>query len=157
MVVQKSFAQIKLPNDPGGVLEAGTKQYIDAGDATKQPLDTDLTAIAGLTATTDNFIVSVSSTWASRTPAQVKTTLAIAESDVANLTTDLAAKAPLASPTFTGLVTCVRLVKTPQTVTYAGTVTIDASTGDAFAITATADLHLAAPTNPTNGQMLVIE
>lgn len=37
------------------------------------------------------------------TPAQAKTFLAIAESDVANLTTDLAAKAPLASPQFTGV------------------------------------------------------
>ena len=62
-----------------------------------QPLDSDLTTIAGLTATTDNFIVSVSSNWASRTPAQVKTTLAITESDVANLVTDLANKQPLDS------------------------------------------------------------
>jgi hypothetical protein len=42
-----------------------------------QPLDGDLTTLAGLTATTDNFIVSISSAWASRTPAQVKTTLAL--------------------------------------------------------------------------------
>lgn len=41
----------------------------------KQPLDADLTTIAGLTATTNNFIVAVASAWASRTPAQVKTTL----------------------------------------------------------------------------------
>lgn len=39
--------------------------------ATKQPLDADLTTIAGLTATTNNFIQSKSSAWASRTPAQV--------------------------------------------------------------------------------------
>jgi hypothetical protein len=45
--------------------------------AAKQPLDADLTTIAGLTATTDNFIVSVSSAWASRTPAQVRTTLGL--------------------------------------------------------------------------------
>ena len=45
------------------------------GAAAYQPLDADLTTIAGLTATTNNFIVSVSSAWASRTPAQVKTTL----------------------------------------------------------------------------------
>lgn len=45
--------------------------------AAYQPLDSDLTIIAGLTATTDNFIVSVSSAWASRTPAQVKTTLSL--------------------------------------------------------------------------------
>lgn len=42
-----------------------------------QPKDSDLTTLAGLTATTDNFIVSVSSAWASRTPAQVKTTLGL--------------------------------------------------------------------------------
>lgn len=42
-----------------------------------QPLDADLTTIAGLTATTDNFIVSSASAWASRTPAQVKTTLSL--------------------------------------------------------------------------------
>ncbi len=42
-----------------------------------QAHDTDLDTIAGLTATTDNFIVSVASAWASRTPAQVRTTLAL--------------------------------------------------------------------------------
>ncbi len=63
--------------------------------AAKQPLDSDLTTIAGLTATTDNMIQSVGSAWASRTPSQVKAALAIAESDVTNLTTDLAAKQPL--------------------------------------------------------------
>lgn len=70
--------------------------------AAKQPLDSDLTTIAGLTPTTDNIIQSVAGAWASRTPAQVKTALAITEADVASLTTDLAAKAPLASPAFTG-------------------------------------------------------
>lgn len=43
--------------------------------STYQPLDSDLTTIAGLTATTNNFIQSVSSAWASRTPAQVTATL----------------------------------------------------------------------------------
>lgn len=42
-----------------------------------QAFDSDLATIAGLTATTDNFIVSVSSAWASRTPAQVRTTLGL--------------------------------------------------------------------------------
>ena len=42
-----------------------------------QAYDADLATIAGLTATTDNFIVAVSSAWASRTPAQVKTTLSL--------------------------------------------------------------------------------
>lgn len=47
------------------------------GDIGAQASDADLTTIAGLTATTDNFIVSVSSAWASRTPSQVKTTLSL--------------------------------------------------------------------------------
>lgn len=42
-----------------------------------QPINSNLTTIAGLTATTDNFLVSVSSAWASRTPSQVRTTLAL--------------------------------------------------------------------------------
>lgn len=59
-------------------LEAGTDFYSIAGaDAAFQPKDADLTTIAGLTATTDNFIVSVASAWASRTPAQVRTTLGL--------------------------------------------------------------------------------
>jgi hypothetical protein len=41
----------------------------------RQPLDSDLTTIAGLTATTDNFIQSKSSAWASRTVAQVSVDL----------------------------------------------------------------------------------
>ncbi len=42
-----------------------------------QAYNSNLATIAGLTATTDNFIVSVSSAWASRTPAQVRTTLGL--------------------------------------------------------------------------------
>jgi len=42
-----------------------------AAAAAYQPLDADLTTIAGLTATTDNFIQSKASAWASRTPTQV--------------------------------------------------------------------------------------
>lgn len=44
---------------------------IELLDAAKQAADADLTTIAGLTATTDNFIQSKSSAWASRTPTQV--------------------------------------------------------------------------------------
>lgn len=49
--------------------------------ATGQPLDSDLTTIAGLTATTDNFIQSKSSAWASRTPAQVTADLSVMVGD----------------------------------------------------------------------------
>jgi hypothetical protein len=53
------------------------KLVLSALNVLYQPLDSDLTTIAGLTATTDNFIVSVASAWASRTPAQVRTTLGL--------------------------------------------------------------------------------
>jgi hypothetical protein len=48
-----------------------TTAYVDSGLSGKQASDSDLTTIAGLTATTDNFIQSKSSAWASRTPTQV--------------------------------------------------------------------------------------
>lgn len=54
-----------------GGLTSDAQTQLDA----KQPLDSDLTTIAGLTATTNNFIQSVSSAWASRTPTQVTATL----------------------------------------------------------------------------------
>lgn len=53
-----------------------TQYHNDArGDARYQPLDADLTTIAGLTATTDNFLQAKASAWASRTPTQVATDL----------------------------------------------------------------------------------
>ena len=45
--------------------------------AGKQPLDPDLTTLAGLVATTDNIVQSVAGAWASRTPIQVKTALTL--------------------------------------------------------------------------------
>lgn len=43
----------------------------------KQPLDSDLTTLAGLSATTDNFIQAKSSAWTSRTPAQAAADLVV--------------------------------------------------------------------------------
>lgn len=62
------------------VLTNGSKALVSAaiGSASGlQAWDGDLDTIAGLTATTDNFLVSVASAWASRTPSQVRTTLAL--------------------------------------------------------------------------------
>jgi hypothetical protein len=50
---------------------------ISAPSLDVQPLDSDLTTIAGLTPTTDNFLQAKSSAWASRTIAQVKTDLGL--------------------------------------------------------------------------------
>lgn len=79
-----------------------------------------------------------------------------AESDVTSLVSDLALKAPLASPTFTGLLTAVRVLTTPQTQSVTTTLTIDASTGDMHHITATGNPAFAVPTNPTNGQIITV-
>jgi hypothetical protein len=64
---------------------AFTTGAIATSAAGLQPLDSDLTTIAGLTPTTNNVIQSVAGAWASRTPAQVKTALAIANTDVSGL------------------------------------------------------------------------
>jgi hypothetical protein len=85
LVTSASYATMRALLD----LEAGTDFYsISAANAAFQPLDADLTTIAGLTATTNNFIVSVASAWASRTPAQVRTTLGIGSAGL--VATDLA-------------------------------------------------------------------
>lgn len=63
----------------------------------------------------------------------------------------LATKAPTAGPTFTG-----RVAKTPVVVTYSATLTIDASSGSDFDITATGALTLNALSNPINGDMKMI-
>ena len=63
----------------GTTISYDNSTYLTTASASSsyQPLDADLTTLAGLTATTDNFIVSVSSAWASRTPTQVRTTLGL--------------------------------------------------------------------------------
>lgn len=104
-------------SDANKPVSTATQSALDA----KQPLDSDLTTIASLTPTTDNFMVAASSAWASRTPAQAKTSLALVKADVGLGSVDNTAdsakpvstaqqtaldlKAPLANPTFTGTVT----------------------------------------------------
>jgi len=84
---------------------AGITAADDSGnDETDVTLDADLNTIAGLTATTDNFLVSVSSAWASRTPSQVRTTLALViGTDVQAWDTDLDTWATLNSSNFATL------------------------------------------------------
>lgn len=122
----------------------------------KQPLDSDLTAIAALAPSANDVMMFIGTAWTNRTMAQLKTSLALAESDVTNLVTDLAAKAPLASPTLTGTVTLSgRQVITPDAISVVSAhAAIDASTGNVFDIAATANFTLDNPTNPTNGQVI---
>lgn len=94
--------------------------------STYQPLNSNLTTIAGLTATTNNFIVSVGGAWASRTPTQVKATLAITNTDVSGLGT-LATQNGTFSGTSSGTNTGDNAVNT----LYSGLVTNATHTGDA--------------------------
>lgn len=127
-------------------IKATLKTYLDT---LYQPLDSDLTTIAGLTATTDNFLVSVSNAWASRTPAQVKTTLSLNNVDNTSNATERAATATLTNKRITGRVGTTASSATP---------TPDADANDMYTVTAlAAGATFGAPTGtPTNGQKLVI-
>ena len=59
------------------------KDYMDAQVATRQPLDSDLTAIAALAPANDTVIQRKAGAWVASTPATVKTDLALVKGDVA--------------------------------------------------------------------------
>lgn len=73
--------------------------------AAKQPLDSDLTAIAALTPVNDDIVQRKAGTWTNRTPAQVKTDLAITKSDVglSNVDNTSDANKPISTATQTAL------------------------------------------------------
>jgi hypothetical protein len=114
----------------------------------KQASDADLTTIAGLTATTDNFIVSVSSAWASRTPAQVKTTLSL---DNVSNTSDATKNS--ATATLTNKRITERVITTADD----ATAVIDVDVTDQYQLTAMANATTISTTGtPTAGQKLII-
>jgi len=80
-----SQGAIVLPGDPTTALHAVPKQYVDqlAADLSgKQPLDSDLTAFAGLTPADDDLPQRKGGVWTSRTPVQVKADMALTKDDV---------------------------------------------------------------------------
>ncbi len=83
----------------GNIAATDVQAAINELDTEKQPLDSDLTTIAGLTATTDNFIQAKSSAWASRTVAQVLVDLAAPGTTFQPLDADLTAIAALTTTT----------------------------------------------------------
>jgi len=66
-----------LTGTNSGDQDLSTYATTSAVAAAYQPLDSDLTVIASLTATSDNFLQSKAGAWASRTIAQVKTDLGL--------------------------------------------------------------------------------
>ena len=140
-------------------ISSATQAALDA----KQPLDADLTTIAGLTATTDNFLVAVANAWASRTPAQVKTTLALNNVD----NTSDAGK-PVSTATQTALNLKAALTVTDAldarldileipsiALTDATTIAVNAALGNKFKVTLGGNRTLGNPTGAYDGQLLI--
>ena len=125
-----------LTTELAGKADTSTMTTALAG---KQPLDADLTTIAGLTATTDNVIQSSGSAWASRTPAQLKGTLALVKGDVGlgNVDNTSDANKPVSSATTTALAAKVDKAYTLFTtapLTIGGTTSADFTTARTLAI-----------------------
>jgi hypothetical protein len=126
-------------------IKATLKTYLDT---LYQPLDSDLTTIASLTATTDNFLVSVSSAWASRTPTQVKTTLSLNNVDNTSDATKNSATATLTNKSVPPRVV---------TTTDDATAVIDVALTDDYQLSAIANNTAFSFTgSPADGQRFVI-
>jgi hypothetical protein len=69
---------VQLAGDLSGTADAPTVPSL----ANKQPLDSDLTSIAGLSPTNDDVIQRKSGVWTNRSPSQLKTDLSLTKSDV---------------------------------------------------------------------------
>lgn len=73
------FTPYNATNPSGFITSSALTPYLTTTTAasTYQPLDADLTAIAALTPTLDNFIVGNGTSWVLETPAQVRTSLGL--------------------------------------------------------------------------------
>lgn len=69
---------VQLAGDLGGTASSPTVP----GLASKQPLDSDLTAIAGLTPSDNDILQRKAGAWVNRTPTQLKSDLALTNTDV---------------------------------------------------------------------------
>lgn len=141
-----SLSRTTSAASPAAGGDTATKTYVDTA---AQPVDADLTAIAGLTATTDNFMQAKAGAWASRTIAQVKTDLAINNVDNTSNATERAATATLSGK---------RITPRVDTVASASTVTPTGDASDLYTVTAlAAAATIAAPSGtPVNGQKLLL-
>jgi hypothetical protein len=123
---------------------------------TYQPLDADLTAIAGLTPTADNFIAGNGTTWIQETPAQARTSLGLGTAaTMTGPTGTIVGTSDTQTLTNKRITPRVATTGSPLT-SNATTYALDTDTYDMFIITSqTAAITSITHTGtPTNGQKL---
>jgi hypothetical protein len=143
MTTQFTFtAPILLPADPTLALQASTKQYAD----TKVPSTRNVNSGTGLSgggALSGDLTLAVSYGTTSGTAAQGNDTR-------------ITGAAPAASPSFTGTSTFGgAMVQTPVALTDASTIAVNAALGNMFRVTLGASRIMGAPSNATDGQMIL--
>ena len=136
-------------NGAGSTVVLSTPQSIGTGSS---PTFTGLT-VSGVTASRAVVTNGSSALAAATTTA---TEIGYVNGVTSAIQTQLNAKAPLASPTFTGTVTTAKFVETPVALTDGATPALDASLGNIFTLTTTTNPTIAVPSNPTSGQKIVI-
>lgn len=109
-----------------------------------QAWDADLDTIAGLTATTDNFMVATSSAWASRTPTQARTQLGLGSIAVLD-----APSGTVVGTTDTQTLSNKRNTARVTSITSSATPTVNTDNRDAVHITALAAAITSMTTNLT--------
>lgn len=138
---------------PNPGIAAGAVGGSEIATAIKDPA----AATAGLRTLGTGAAQALPGNHSSTTDARTPLSHSHAEGDVTSLTADLALKAPLASPTFTGLLTSPRVLKTPYTKAWASTLSIDPTAGDNPNVTATAATSMSvSTTGAVDGQMILV-
>lgn len=125
--------------------------------ANKQPLDSDLTTIAGLTPSNDDILQRKSGAWTNRTVAQFKTDLTLVKSDVGLGNVDNTSDSTKNSATVT--LANKRITPRAYNTTSTSTLTPETDTYDYFELTAQAanlTIANASTTTPTRGEKMVI-
>ncbi len=146
-----------------GTQAISTVTSLQAALDAKQDLDTDLTQIAAITSSNDDVIQKKSGAWTARTPAQLKTDLSLAKSDVGlgnvDNTSDSTKNSASATLTNKDLKSSTNTIEEITTTTSSSTPTpTGGSLRNFFTVTALAtNPTFAAPSGtPANGHQLLI-